>query len=102
MSCGFASCRRTPCTTEDHLPGGPAYQPRHPGAYCAPLRCYCGACPSWRPAPRTFVVQPDEVPDLVESRRRLAIERAHAEALAIEARLTARATARAVSERFTR
>lgn len=104
VTCGFASCRRPGCVLADHLEGGAVYRPRHPGAYCAPGpgRCYCGSCPNWQPVVRTVVVRPDEVDDLVESRRRMAIERLHAEALAIEARLTARANARAVSERFDR
>jgi hypothetical protein len=25
--------------------------PNGVGRYCAPLRCYCGSCPWWRPAP---------------------------------------------------
>ena len=103
-TCGFASCRRPGCVLDDHLPGGAVYRPRHPGAYCAPGpgRCYCGGCPNFVPVHRTQVVTPDEVEDLVEARRRMAVERCHAEALAIEARLTARANARAVSERFDR
>jgi hypothetical protein len=103
-TCGFASCRRPGCVLDDHLPGGPVHRPGPPGAYCAPGpgRCYCGECPNFVPALRTQVVTPDEVADLVAARRRLAIERSHAEALAIEDRLTARANARAVSERLTR
>ncbi len=26
--------------------------PTGTGRYCAPLRCYCGRCPWWRPLPR--------------------------------------------------
>lgn len=43
-----------------------------PGRYCAPLRCYCGACPSWRPMTDVRPVPAADVLVMVEERRRLA------------------------------
>lgn len=34
-----------------HTPAALAGQPEPPDGYCAPLRCYCRRCPSWRPNP---------------------------------------------------
>lgn len=101
ITCGWASCHAAECEPSRHQPGGDRYRPEAPGRYCAPNRCYCGRCPSWVPvAAPPRLTPPEAVPDLVASRRRLALDRLHAEALAIEARLTARATAQAITERM--
>jgi hypothetical protein len=44
--CGMFDTRLYGCGPRcpDHRPG-----PEPQGRYCAPLRCYCGNCPSWRP-----------------------------------------------------
>ncbi len=39
-----------------HSPAARAGKPEPDVArYCAPLRCYCGKCPSWRPDTTSFV-----------------------------------------------
>jgi len=47
-ACGY----RCPTHTPARLAGKP--EPDS-AAYCAPLRCYCGTCPSWRPDTSDFV-----------------------------------------------
>lgn len=36
---------------ETRHPGIPCVNDGKPGAACAPLRCYCGSCPSYVPLP---------------------------------------------------
>lgn len=45
------AARTCGCTVGGAAGHKTACDPRGVGRYCAPLRCYCGNCPWWQPAP---------------------------------------------------